>query len=187
MPEFTHDFFSRYENNWRIWLAPFVGKSGLRFLEIGAFEGRCTLWLLENVLTSSSSTIHVVDTWKGGKDWAGEEFDWEEVFLRFRKNINNHRFQVYWFRERSDEVLRLQHPSFDFAYIDGDHSTAAVLSDSVLAFRLLKIGGMLIWDDYMWTVLEDRPGPAIDAFLQCYAKKLEIIHKGQQVVIRRTS
>ena len=37
---------------------------------------------------------------------------------------------------------------YDFIYIDGDHTAFAVLEDMVLSWKLLKIGGMLLVDDY---------------------------------------
>ena len=40
-------------------------KPDLRFLEVGCFEGQATIWLLENVLTDTSSRITVVDTFTG--------------------------------------------------------------------------------------------------------------------------
>ena len=36
---------------------------------------------------------------------------------------------------------------YDIIYIDGSHEARDVLEDAVLAYRLLKIGGLLIFDD----------------------------------------
>ena len=38
--------------------------------------------------------------------------------------------------------------NFDLIYIDASHYAPDVLSDAVLAFKLLKPGGILIFDDY---------------------------------------
>lgn len=36
----------------------------------------------------------------------------------------------------------------DVAFIDGDHGRAAVIYDSILARRLVRSGGLIIWHDY---------------------------------------
>ena len=41
---------------------------------------------------------------------------------------------------------------FDLVYIDGSHSAKDVLLDSLLAWRLLRPGGAMIWDDYEWAL-----------------------------------
>jgi hypothetical protein len=53
-------------------------------------------------------------------------------------------------------------------------------------WRVLKRGGVLAFDG--WTVFSEvhrRPGPAIDAFLICYAGKLHLLHKGYQVLVKK--
>lgn len=58
------------------------------------------------------------------------------------------------------------------------------------AFRLLKIGGILGFDDYKWDDShlqhEGLPRPAIDAFLKVYAKKISVLFKGYQVWVRKS-
>ena len=41
---------------------------------------------------------------------------------------------------------------FDLIYIDGSHSAKDVLLDSLLAWRLLRPGGAMVWDDYEWAL-----------------------------------
>ena len=73
---------------------------------------------------------------------------------------------------------------FDVIYIDGDHEARIVLEDSVLAWRLLRVGAVIVWDDYRWTTTNANvipPQPAIDAFLSMYAKA-EVVHREWQVI-----
>ena len=72
--------------------------------------------------------------------------------------------------------------SFDLVYIDGSHLACDVLCDAVLGFRLLKTGGVMIFDDYNWHEglrsgidLMRCPKPAIDAFTTLYFNKIQII------------
>ena len=65
-----------------------------------------------------------------------------------------------------------------------------VLDDAVLAFKLLKQGGIMIFDDYEWNVHQDilmMPKLAIDAFLAIYQRQYELLHKGYQVIIKKLS
>jgi len=74
-------------------------------------------------------------------------------------------------RGESQTILRgmERKPFFDFIYIDGDHHASAVLEDAVLCFPLLKDGGLLIFDDYLWGGMPydwQRPRIAVDGFLE---------------------
>jgi hypothetical protein len=79
---------------------------------------------------------------------------------------------------------------FDAAYLDGSHIAADVLEDAVLTWRLLKPGGVLIFDDYRWDLYRDSvrsPGPGIDAFLAGFAGQYDVLHKDYQVILRKLS
>ena len=54
--------------------------------------------------------------------------------------------------------------------------------------RLLKPGGLLIFDDYQYPLGKttlDRPKPAIDAILEIFRYRYELLHQGYQVAIRK--
>ncbi len=57
-----------------------------------------------------------------------------------------------------------------------------MLSEAVLAFKLLKSGGILIFDDYGWSDplfkgghVNNTPKPPIDAFINIYFDKITMI------------
>ena len=83
------------------------------------------------------------------------------------------------------EIPKLQDDFFDIIFIDADHEPHSVIEDAVLAFRKLKKGGILIFDDYEWG------GPnmtkrGIDGFLSGYHKKIEKIGlQKDQLFIRK--
>jgi predicted O-methyltransferase YrrM len=77
---------------------------------------------------------------------------------------------------------------YDIIYIDGAHNGPAVLEDAVLSMRLLKEGGILIFDDYRWWPTASRiktPRYAIDIFMQTYGDKFDVIHTESQVMLVR--
>ena len=75
-------------------------------------------------------------------------------------------------------------------YIDGSHRAADVQVDASLSWHLIKRGGLIVFDDYLWSLekpKEDRPQMAIDNFLRDFRLQLGILHKGYQVIVRRVS
>lgn len=193
-PEFTQDFFSQHIPNWTEWLAPFKGKR-IQALEIGSFEGRSALWLLENILTHKDSYLICVDTWQAGGDLPPAD---PCLFKRFAANMSRHKERVIPYRMRSVAALlkletnnptadRGPHSYFDFIYVDGSHAAQDVMTDAVLAWLLLRPGGILIFDDYGWGVNPDpkmQPRPAVDAFLNCFTG-YRLIYMGWQVAVQK--
>jgi predicted O-methyltransferase YrrM len=198
---FTVDFLSpATERHWREDLAPLASVPGLRAVEVGCLEGRTTLWLLANVLNERSSHITCIDTF----DFEGQGVasaspielfqTGDDIESRFDHNIAlaGESGRVTKMIGRSQEILRkLPGESFDFIYIDGSHRTADVLEDGVLAWGLLKIGGLLTFDDYQWKPQGDTerlysPARAIDAILDIFGPQLKLVRKDEQVTIRRS-
>ena len=150
-----------------------------RLLEIGAHEGRSATWLIDNIATHPSATVDTIDAY-------------EKPRLQHNLAATGHREKVTFHAGFSAVVLpTLPLDSYDFAYIDGNHWAVNVLEDAVLSFRLVKVGGIMAFDDYLWDDPEwnheGRPKEAIDAFLTIYSMQIEILYRGYQVWIRKTT
>ena len=63
--QFTTAEFSHNAWHWPSTLKDFKDKPNLRYLEIGVFEGRSLLWMLENILTHPSSAATAIDMFPG--------------------------------------------------------------------------------------------------------------------------
>lgn len=182
--EFTVDWTSQNTDVWLSMLAPLINRPGLRFLEVGSFEGRSAAWFLDNILLDPTSLIVCIDTFEGSAEHAGmkQVLDLENRFLR---NMERHNSKVRPMRGRSSELLRmmLPNPEFDLVYIDGAHESSDVLTDAVLSWPLLRPTGFMIFDDYLW----DLPGPkiAVDAFVSAYSGLCEVKYKGYQVILTK--
>lgn len=202
---FTQDWFSQHIPNWKVWLKEFEDKHSLNFLEIGCFEGRASVWLLENYLKNAGSSLTVIDTFKGSEESEWMKLNTNDVRIRFWHNIlaTGLSNKVHLMDERSDKALsnlnNFLFTKFDLIYIDGSHMASDVLLDSVLSFRLLKKNGIMIFDDYEWLEQAEKdkldwvphhephqkPKIAIDSFLACFKGQYELIHKGYQVCIKK--
>jgi predicted O-methyltransferase YrrM len=189
--QFTADWFGGNILNWQSWLGPLAGKPGVSFLEIGSYEGRSAIWLLGNVLTHETASIDCLDPFVPvAVPWLspGQNADYES---RFDHNIRaaGCQHKVRKLKACSQEALRqlpLNH--YDAIYVDGSHAAPDVLEDAVLAFRLLKSGGLLIFDDYEWNAFPDPwlvPRMSIDFFLHIYQQQYDLLHKGYQVAIKK--
>ncbi|MDB5311966.1 MAG: putative rane protein, partial [Gemmataceae bacterium] len=64
---FTQDWVSSNLPVWERVLAPLVGQP-VHALEVGVFEGRSTVWLLDHVLNHPDATLTWVDTFGGGAE-----------------------------------------------------------------------------------------------------------------------
>ena len=182
---FTKDWFSINIPNWKKHLDQFANKTDLHFLEIGTHEGRSALWLLENVLTHPTSRLTCIDPWNDIKNYYGIN-----VFTRFSNNVKNYVDKINIVKDYSSNALRKYDavPIFDFIYVDGCHTAPCTIEDMVLSFPLLKPGGLMIIDDYEWRAKEaehKRPQLAVDTFIEIYTEKINVVHKGLQVIIEK--
>jgi predicted O-methyltransferase YrrM len=180
---FTVDWFTGYIDAWTT-IFEAVGKPK-NVLEIGSFEGRSTCWILEN----TDATVTCVDTWEGSDEHSSELKD--GLFDRFLENIEPYKDRVVIKRGFSGEVLRSFpcEPTYDFVYIDGSHYSKDVLEDAILAWRLVKPGGVVIFDDYNWSLEGTKqgdirnPGPGIDVF--CHFFQPNLVASYNQLAIQK--
>jgi predicted O-methyltransferase YrrM len=186
---FTVDWFSYNIPVWTQYLRELKDKPDLRFLEIGSFQGRSTVWLLENILTNDTSAITCIDTFEGSVEHIiNFQNDIKNLFDIFSHNISKFKNKVNIIKDKSQVALKQINEQYDFIYIDGDHKASSVIEDAILSFSLLKKGGIMIFDDYQWFGMKkfiDNPKPAIDAFLEIYADKLTVLYKDYQVIIEK--
>ena len=80
--QFTKDWFHWAPEVWKQ-LIPMLPERKA-FLEIGSFEGRSAVWIIENMM-DPGDWIDCVDTWKGGEEHSTE--DMASVEARFDHNI----------------------------------------------------------------------------------------------------
>jgi hypothetical protein len=175
-----------FSNRLPIWekhLAPYKGKPGLHYLEIGVAEGRSALWVLENILTHPTSRMTAIDPWADDITASMKE--------RWLANVTVSGFadKVTTIVGYSQEELRkMPLNSVDIVYIDGDHMAGAVMEDAILSMRLVKEGGLIIFDDYLMMperAAGSRPKIAIDLWSIFYGDNFDIIYKGYIFIVRK--
>ena len=190
MKKFTNNWFDGSIPLFNHFLNKFKNKNGLKFLEIGSYEGNSTCHLLKNYLTGEGSEITCIDSWKGGFEHSDIDFD--QIFSNFNHNVEEFSNKVKILIGSSyDKLLELQKEKskFDFIYIDGGHTAKNVLQDSILSFELLKSEGIMAFDDYTWGFnqlpLKKIPKNSIDSFLIAYEDEIQILNKSHQLWIMK--
>src|SRR4029078_5416833 len=110
------------------------------YLEIGTFEGRSALWVLESILTHPTSKLTVIDAFQ------------EHSYKTFASNVNlsgeANKFTILSGLS-THKIRELPFNSFDLAYVDGSGKGIVMLSDLVSTWNLLKDGGRIISRHYL--------------------------------------
>ena len=91
----------------------------LRVLQIGTYTGDATEWLLNN---RTIERINDVDTWQGSVEVDHESIDFSEVEKYYDSRITDDR--VIKCKMTSDEFFIVNEMSYNFSYIDGDHTAS---------------------------------------------------------------
>jgi hypothetical protein len=160
--------------------------SELNLLEIGAFEGKSTVWLIDTYLNHINSSIVVVDPFFITDTTTPVK---ESTFDLFTKNINksNHSSKVKFYKELSETTLPIllcEKKKFDLIFIDGSHLKKDIILDLIMSWKMLNLGGYLVMDDYT------NEGGEVKSCLDFWLSSLEsnewkILHNRYQVVVHK--
>lgn len=162
-----------------------------RVIEIGSWEGRSALFFM-NFLPRSQ--LVCIDTFAGGDEHLTRPDGAQrllEIERRFHANVAGFAGRIEKIKMLSNVALprlAIEGRQFDIAYIDGSHRAADVYSDAALAWPMLVRGGILIFDDYQWTRVENplnQPKLGIDSFLRTFESQYRLVHHGYQVAVEK--
>lgn len=165
----------------------------INYLEIGVFYGINFIHVARTYGRHPDSKLYAIDPWEDYQDYPEYKGEQSKIHQGFMRNIEIYKSldgvkddKVNIRRGYSHvEVPKLEDEFFDLIYIDGNHEPEYVLEDAVNAFRKLKVGGYMIFDDYGWGG-ENMTQRGIDAFMNGYHKRIEKIGLQQsQMTIKR--
>jgi hypothetical protein len=140
----------------------------------------------------------IVDTFGGTLEEAGMgrtsellSKDEDAIFNTFKHNTSFHsdriNFNIY--RDYSQQALpRLvdQKKQYDFIYIDASHKADDTFVDAYYANKLLRPGGVIIFDDFQWKDPNkphqvDSPELGVRMFFACYEEReYKVLFHGYQ-------
>ena len=162
-------------------------------IEIGAFEGQTTVNMVNYMKQIHPDYQHyVIDPFTASENLKQDVLDnAKDMFLR---NVQDLKAVNFINKDSFSGLIELLNAEVraDFIYVDGSHFAKDVLSDAVLGFELLEVGGVILFDDAVsWrygNAIQDSPKIAIDSFINCNWDRLEVIElpNGYQVAIKKT-
>ena len=184
---YTADWFLRSEL--RILCPKVLDKNKkLRILEIGSYEGLSACFFSDNFLNHPESHMDCVDPFDLG-DTTTPLTSITKTFFSDNISKSTNSVKVTLHEKYSKDFFKwYDSEPYDFIYIDGSHLPDDIIHDMVQSFAMLKSGGIMWMDDYLFGtppddtvrrtmnyVLSDRLSP--DSF--------EVIHAGYQLAIRK--
>ncbi len=168
----------------KVWIEMFAhlkNQKNINYLEVGSDERRSLLWVWQNILPQDSCRIEAID-------YFGDE-DSKKRFLKNTKKLLENGILSLIIGDSQKKLKTCPKSNYDLIYIDGGHSYQNVWNDAVLSWPSLKVGGFLVFDDYLWMKYElppdQRPGPAIDDFLVKSEGCHQLLFKNVQVFLQK--
>ena len=186
MPQFTSDWFSNGLVNFE-YIKDYLRKENPinDILEIGSHEGRSSCWMLENML-SDTGTITCIDPFADrpvtafALDSIPEDRGIEQIFRANTAEVKKSGQTVEVCTDMSFPALAqliVDKRQYDFVYVDGSHNADDALADAVMCFGLLRPGGVMLFDDYLWEDDQHYLGrckQSIDAFVNMFYHRLKL-------------
>jgi predicted O-methyltransferase YrrM len=121
-----------------------------KVLEIGSWAGMSTILLAS--VCKTKGKVFCIDTWKAcanSPKLMKKAVKRDKIMKMFLHNINSSRLRnIIPIRGSSDNIAEILKPkTFDFIYIDGDHSYTQFKKDLINYSEFCKEGGIICGDD----------------------------------------
>ena len=158
------------------------------YLEIGSYEGLSLFNVLYFYKNCFATAIDI---------WAEPNFNSENINLDLVKAESNFDQNIKSFKnfekKKGDSVIRLRELVlkkifYDFIYIDGSHNGEDVLSDAIESFKILKKDGIIVFDDAMASVDNEKKYQTyhgVITFLKMFKKEVKILYIKNIIVIKK--
>ena len=185
-----HKNFSQkwFLNNFEIFTFFLPKDKSLKFdyLEVGCYEGLSSFYVLSEYKSVNAFFLDIWDMPNPNSKTLSHNFGLIEK--TFDQNLSGFDFK----KMKNDSVISMrkllkENVHFDFIYIDGSHNGEDILSDAIEAFKILKVNGLMFFDDFLQhddnRILQSYVG--IDKFLSLYSDYLKIEYFQNNLVVRK--
>lgn len=161
----------------------------IKYLEIGVFYGANIIYFAHTYGKHPETKLYCIDPFEDYDEYDEYKNNQSEHYKTFIENVNNNNLNNKIILKRgysNIEIPKFDDNYFDIIYIDGNHEPEYVLEDAVLSFRKLRIGGIMIFDDYFFNRDFNHTKKGIDGFLNSYSNRIYFIGcNGDQVFIKK--
>ena len=156
------------------------------YLEIGCFEGLSSFYVLSQFKFVNAYFLDIWD--EPNKNSKSLTSDFNKVEKLFDENLSKFNFT----KIKDDSVISMRkllrkNMNFDFIYIDGSHNGEDILSDAIEAFKILKKGGLIFFDDFLQYELNRKIQSyvGIEKFLELHSNDLQIVFFQNNLVVKK--
>lgn len=172
-------------DRWHNFIKPDEKKS-INYLQIGSLYRTNITSVLGTYAKNPLSLVHCIDHWLNYTNFREYKGKFDNLFQNFFNNLeeeDKNKLIIHCGYSHI-KIPELINNFFDIIFIDGDLNSEYVLENAVLAFRKLKINGIMIINKLNETSLLQN---GIRAFISCYASKIEIIGEinGEEVFLKK--
>jgi predicted O-methyltransferase YrrM len=183
----------KYSQNWFLGseiqnsLFQFLDKSKEnKILEIGCFEGLSSVFFADNFLDNPNSSLTCVDPFLTINNNDHEQFlqNNEEMNFDFNISVCKNSNKITINKTTSDIFYENNNQTYNFIYIDGCHESDFIKRDMENSFDILEKNGIMWMDDYGGGDGIQIKN-AMNAFLEKYRGKYDLIHTGYQLAIKK--
>ena len=160
-------------------------KSQLNYLEIGVFEGRSVIYICERYKDIQVTCVDPYDKYENIKSTVKKQ-EMISVYKTFQKNTKDFKNRINHHKIDSSSFFKKNEKNFDFIYIDGSHFFLDVSKDFENSLKILKKGGIIILDDFLWDYYKKIEENPINGIMPIIVKRkdLKIISASNQLIIK---
>lgn len=188
------DYFSVNIPYWLSVIDEYELRSGdIKALEIGSWEGLSSYFILSEM---PNAHLTCVDTWEGTDEHkngtAASAIVLSKIEQTFDHNLSIFSSRLTKFKGTSFSFFSKNDVRcyYDFIYVDGSHHCDDVLLDAIKSFEMLKVGGIMVFDDYFYRYYPravDNPAAAINLSLRAKKDQYKVVRLYSQIIIVKTS
>ena len=167
--------------NFDIFLSKYIGQN-INCLVIGANTGYYSSWLLNNICTNPFSRVFSLDKWLNSD--IESKFD---TTINLTNKIDNH---VKLNMNITKGLVRLENIKyiiFDIIIINTIEEDKDLISNTIIAWNLLNQNGIMIFDKYRDSYVEEefKPKISIQTFVSMYREQLIKKDSAYQYIIEK--
>jgi len=161
-----------------------------KILEIGTYCGTSLIKIVQMIPNSAGFGI---DAWKNYEEnELLSRIEETGIAKSFLKNVHIAGLEKRVCGICQDSTIALinmlkYNDGYDFIYVDGSHKLLDCYTDLILSWRLLKSGGIMGIDDYLWNNqdLLGSPFESVNHFLKKYENEMNVLAKDYRVFIEK--
>jgi len=144
-------FYSQLaDKNWAPYIA--IPSGPINYLEIGCADGGNAVIVAKSYAHHPESKLYCVDPWADYDEYGEYKGQQESGWERFNRNIQKCSNPAKFVIKRGlsqDLVPTFPDEFFDLIFVDGNHETDYVYRDGLMSLEKVKIGGYIVFDDYI--------------------------------------